>query len=143
MMRESDKHFLISMFAATGIIMFWKGIWEGVGSLPLLENPWVSLFVGAVILTFSGIILKEFDPLGGLEKSVMKAISSVHTSPKKKEYTIKYYDKKQKKTRELSAENLKKVEKNVIILHVKGKEQFIPVHRIRSIHRKGKTVWKT
>lgn len=65
MLRETDKHFLLSMFIATGMILFWKGLWEGVGSLPVLDNAWVDLFIGAVMLTLSGVIFSEFDPLGG------------------------------------------------------------------------------
>jgi uncharacterized protein (UPF0248 family) len=143
LMRESDKHFLWAMFGATGIIMFWRGIWEGVGSLPILENVWVSLFVGLSILTFSGLIFREFDPLGGLEDSALKIMNSVHNHPEKHTFTIKYYDNMLKKEIEISAKNIKQIEKNIIAIHEGTKELFIPIHRIRSVHKLGKCMWKS
>ncbi|MBW2965082.1 DUF504 domain-containing protein [Candidatus Woesearchaeota archaeon] len=142
MLRESDKHFLWSLFGAVGIILFWKGIWEGVGGLPLLESGWVSLFVGLVILTFSGIIFREFDPLGGVEKGVMKILHSVHEHPQKHEFTIHYYDKIKKKNVEVSAKDIKRIEKNMLCIHEKDGEKFIPIHRVMAVHRKGEAIWK-
>lgn len=141
-MRETDKHFLLAMFTATGIILFWKGIWEGVGSLPVMENPWVDLFLGAAILTFSGMIFSEFDPLGGIEKATVKMMQSVHNHPQKHEFSIKYYDNIRKKEVELRAEHIRHIEKNIIIFHDRGKEMFIPIHRVRSVRRKGEVVWR-
>lgn len=142
MLRETDKHFLMAMFSATGIILFWKGIWEGIGSLPLLESPWVSLFIGTLMLTVSGILFSEFDPLGGLEKSTLKIINYVHHHPQKHEYKIRYYDTLQKTEKEIEAKHIKHIEKNVVILHEGGKESFIPIHRVKSVHRKGSLIWK-
>lgn len=141
-MRESDKHFLWSMFGATGIILFWKGVWEGVGGLPFLENPWASLFIGAVMLTFSGIIFKEFDPLGGVEKGALKILQTVQNHPKKHEYTFKYYDKAKKQDREIEAKNIKSIEKNILAFHEKGREFFVPVHRVKSVHKGKEIIWR-
>jgi len=141
-LRESDKHFLIALVAATGIILFWKGIWEGVGSLPFLEQPWMSLAVGLAILVFSGVFFREFDPLGGLEKSVLKVIHSVHTHPRKEEFTIKYHDAVKRKDIEIQGHKIKKIEQNILSVHEKGREIFVPIHRIRCIHRKGEEIWK-
>ncbi|MFH1668569.1 MAG: RNA repair domain-containing protein [Candidatus Woesearchaeota archaeon] len=142
LMRESDKHFLWSLFGAVGVILFWKGIWEGVGSLPLVENGWVSLFVGLAILTFSGMIFREFDPLGGLEKGALKILHSVHNHPQKHEFTIHYYDKVKKKNVEVKANYLKHIEKNNLSIHTKDKEIFIPIHRVSAISRNDVVVWK-
>ncbi len=141
-MRERDKHFLLALLSATGIILFWRGIWEGVGALPLLESPWVSLFVGALILTMSGILFSEFDPLGGIERSTMKVLHMMRNHPDRHEFSIKYLDNARKKVTELSAKSMRHIERNNIIFHQKGREVFIPVHRIRSVHRKGKVIWK-
>ena len=141
-LRESDRHFLWSIFGAAGIILFWKGIWEGIGSLPLLENPWVSLFVGLVVLTFSGIIFREFDPLGGVEKGTLKILHHVHSHPKKKEFSIRYYDRVQKKEISVNAKHIRHIEKNMLAMHQKGREVFIPMHRIRAVHRKGEDIWR-
>ncbi|MBI4896440.1 MAG: DUF504 domain-containing protein [Candidatus Aenigmarchaeota archaeon] len=140
--RESDRHFLLSLIVATGIIIFWKGIWEGIGSLPIIENPWVDIFIGLVILTFTQAIFKEFDPLGGLEKGALKVIDSVHHHPEKDKFVIRYYDSIQKKEVEFSAKDLRHIEKNTLTVHENGREIFIPIHRVRSIHKNGRAVWR-
>jgi uncharacterized protein (UPF0248 family) len=143
MLRETDKHFLVAMLVATGVILFWKGIWEGPGYLPILENPWVDLFIGAAILTISGMLFSsEYDPLGGIEKGVLKAVNNVHTHPKKHEFSLRYFDNITKKIVSMQAKHIKHIEKNIIVFHDKGKELFIPIHRIRSIHRNNEIVWK-
>src|SRR3989338_9838408 len=126
-MRESDKHFLWSLFGATGIILFWRGVWEGSMEIPILDNVWVSLFLGLVMLTFSGIIFKEFDPLGGLEKSTLKILHMIHHHPRKKEFSITYHDKISKKNIKMKGEHLHSIEKNIISFHKKGKETFVPI----------------
>ena len=141
-LHESDKHFLLSLLVASGIIIFWKGIWEGVGALPIIENPWVDLFIGLVILTFTQVIFREFDPLGGLEKGTLKVIHNVHHHPEKEKYSIRYYDSIKRKEIEFSAKDLRHIEKNTLAVHEKGREIFIPIHRIRSVYREGHVVWK-
>ncbi len=141
-LRETDRHFLLSLVAATGVILFWKGLWDGVGSLWILQSPWVDLFVGLAILTFSGLIFAQFDPLGGIEGGVMSAVQKIAVHPRKHEFIIKYYDNIQKKDIEISAKNIRQIEKNILSLHEKGKEIFIPLHRVKSIHRFGKTIWR-
>lgn len=141
-LRESDRHFLLSLLVASGVIIFWKGIWEGVGSLPILENPWVDLFVGLVVLTFTQVIFREFDPLGGLEKGVLKAVHHAHHHPKRHEFRMRYFDNVKKKEIEVSFADVRTVEKNTLSLIEKDREIFIPIHRVRSIHRAGKVVWK-
>lgn len=137
---ETDRHFLWALFSAVGVILFWKGIWEGVGSLPFLEVPFVSLFVGLVMLTFSGLIFREFDPLGGIEKGALKMLHEVHSHRRRKEFTLKYYDSIQRKVKEVKASNMKRIEKNIISLNLDGNEFFIPVHRVKAILRNGKVV---
>ena len=53
-----------AVLGVIGIVMFWAGTWDGLGSLPYLQNPLISFFVGLLILLVSGLIFKEFDPLG-------------------------------------------------------------------------------
>jgi len=141
-MRETDKHFLLSLYMAVAIIMLWKGIWEGVGYLPILENAWVDTFLGLAMLTFSGAIFREFDPLGGIEKGVINTVHYVHNHPKRHEFRIHYFDNVKKKLVKLNAKDIKHIEKNFIVVHEGGKELFIPVHRIRSVHRKGEIIWR-
>ncbi len=149
-LRETDRHFLMSLVGATGIILFWRGLWGGIDSftnfsspfLQIFASPWVSLFFGLVILTFTGLIFAQFDPLGGIEGGVMSAVQKVANHPRKHEFIIKYYDKLQKKDVEISAKNIRQIEKNILLIHEKGKEVFIPLHRVKSIHRFGKTIWR-
>lgn len=139
---ESDKHFALAMIGATGVILFWKGIWEGIGSLPIIENVWVSLFVGLVILTFSGILFKEFDVLGGLDKSITRTLHFVHSHPQRHQFTIQYYDKLQKKEKEIKAQDIIQIEKGTLAVHENGREIFLPFHRIRSVKKNSTIFWK-
>ena len=141
-LREPDKHLLLSLLAATGIILFWRGMWEVADMLPVISHPLASLVTGLVILAFSGIIFKEFDPLGGIEKSSLNVIHNIHTHPKKHEFTIRYYDKAKKEEVDISAKNIKSIEKNNIEIHIGRKEIIIPIHRVRSVHRNGHIVWR-
>jgi len=148
LLRESDKHFLWSLLGAFGIILFWRGIWASIdafGEIPGVEwlaTPALSFFIGLVILTFSGLIFQQFDPLGGLEKGTITMLHNIHTHPRKKEFTVTYYDKLQKKEIHIKAENIKRFEKNVLGIHEGGREIFIPLHRVRAVHQKGKEVWR-
>lgn len=150
--REQDKHFLWSIFAGAGVILAWRGIWEGllyyvpeeILGLPYLADPWVFLFIGLAMLTFSGMIFKEFDPLGGVEKSVQKVIHFVHNAPNKNEFTIKYHDKEQKKDLLFKADELKHIEKNTLVIEQPNSSQelFVPLHRVTEVIRNGKVYWR-
>ena len=56
---ETDKHYLFSLLYATGIILFWRGIWEATLEIPILDNVFVSLFLGLLIITVTGVVYKE------------------------------------------------------------------------------------
>lgn len=142
MLRESDKHFLWALFNATGIIIFWKGIWESIGTIPILGDPWVDLFIGLTMITLSGIIFQQFDPFGGLERGVNSILHHVHTHPKKHEFTIHYYDRFKDKEVWVNADKIRRIEKNMLSLHEHGKEIFIPIHRVRAIMRNKKEIWR-
>jgi len=141
-LREQDKHFLWSIYIAIGVILIWRGIWEGVYEIPHV-NAWTLLFLGLTMLTLSGIIFKEFDPLGGIEKSTHKIIHYVHNHPQSQQFQIKYYDKSLKKEFTFSAKEIKHLEKDAIIIKDnKNQEQFIPFHRITEITHQNKPYWR-
>ncbi|MBI4983372.1 DUF504 domain-containing protein [Candidatus Woesearchaeota archaeon] len=142
--REQDKHFLWSLLAAIGVILVWKGLWEGLYEIPYLGDPWVALFIGFATLTFSGIIFKEFDPLGSLDKSVNKIAHYVQGHPKKHLFEIGYYDKVKKKNVLVRAEKIKHIEKGSLIVEHENKNQevFIPLHRIREVLYQNKPYWR-
>jgi hypothetical protein len=143
-LREQDRHFLWSLTAALGVILVWKGLWEGWYEIPIVGNEWVALAIGFALLTFSGVIFKEFDPLGSLDKSVTKIAHFVQGHPQKNLFQIKYHDKILKKDITLKAERIKHVERgSLVIEHEKGgQEVFIPLHRLREVIFKGQTYWK-
>ena len=87
-LREQDKHFLASLYSAAAIIFVWKGLWEGLYELPYIGDAFVALFVGFTMLIFSGLIFKEFDPLGGLEQAVLKKLDIVIHSPEKGNFVL-------------------------------------------------------
>lgn len=56
------------------------------------------------------------------------------------DYSVFYLDKVKNDLVELRYNNIKRIEGNFIVI---GKEEtYIPLHRIRKIRKKGKTVWK-
>jgi len=143
-MREQDRHFLWSLYFGVGVIFVWKGIWESFYEIPYIDNPWVLLFIGLTMLTLSGIIFKEYDPLGNIDKSVAKMISFVHHHPHKEEFKIIYHDKEKKKDMVIGADKVRQVEKKYFVVKKEGeqKEGFIPSHRLVEIKHKDKTYWR-
>ena len=143
-LREQDRHFLWSLYSAVAIIFIWKGLWEGIYEIPYFGDPFVFLFIGLAMLTFWGVIFREFDPLGGLEKSIDKVLHLVYNHPHKEDFQIKYYDKSRKEHRSIGARNLKGFEKGALVLQHEHKRQevFIPLHRVTEIMFKGKSYWR-
>lgn len=124
-----------SLFGIFGIVLFWVGIWEGIGYLPYLEKPYVSLIAGLVILFSSGFFLSEM----GDKKTA--DVFRIHTHPRKHEFDFKYFDRIKNRYITINARKLKKIEKEaVLIFKHEGRELFIPIHRIKEIHRKGKLI---
>ena len=143
-MREQDKHFLWSLYVAIAVILAWKGIWESLREITYIGDPWSLLFLGFAMLTFSGVIFKEFDPLGSLDTAANKMIHFVHHHPHKNEFEIKYQDRLKKKDVLIKAERLKAVEKQTLIMvHDNGRQElFVPVHMVTEILHQGKPYWR-
>ena len=144
MLREQDKHFLWSIYSAIAIVFCWKGIWDGIYEIPYLGDPFIFLFIGFAMLTFSSLIFNEFDPLGGVEKAVSKVFKKIDSYPQNNQFQIIYYDKHLKKEIMIPASRLIKFEKDALIVkhHQKNEEMFIPMHRLRSIDFQGKRYWR-
>ena len=143
-LREEDKHFLSSLYAAVAVVFTWKGAWDGIYLIPYISDPYVFLFLGFAILTLSGLIFKEFDPLGGIQNAVNKTMHSINVHHDKKNFQFKYYDKEQKKYVTIPATWLKKIEKGtLVVMPPKQKQElFIPVHRVTEVQYKGKRYWR-
>ena len=58
------------------------------------------------------------------------------------EYSIFYLDRITKGLIEIRYNDIKKIEKNFIILEKNNEEVNIPLHRIRRVERKGRLVWE-
>ncbi len=146
MLREQDRHFLWSLYAAVAVIFAWKGLWDIVYLFPYIPEvgiPFVALFVGSVMLVLSGVIFKEFDPLGGLSKAADKMAHQVYNHPERENFQVKYHDKSLNKDLLLPASRIQKIERGAFILkHNKDQEIFVPLHRITEILYKGKSYWR-
>ena len=140
---EDIKKYCWYFFGIIGVVLFWAGVWDGLGHLPYIEKPWVSFLLGVIMLSFSGVIFKGANPLWESERNVASVIKKIHQHPLKHEFMIKYKDMAYKKELPLSAKNLKDIEKEFLVFIEKdGREIFVPFHRITQILHKGKSYWK-
>ena len=57
---KRDKEYVTLLVAGTGIVLFWRGVWHLADITPVVENPFVSLFLGLLILTLTGFVWREF-----------------------------------------------------------------------------------
>ena len=56
------------------------------------------------------------------------------------DYVLVYVDLRKEK--EISYSQIKRLEGNFMVLDRENEEVEIPIHRIREVRKKGKTVWK-
>ncbi len=133
------KRFGWSVAGATGIIIFWRGLWEGSSYIPYLENLWVTLVVGLTMMAFSAFKFQDF-PLEASER----IIKNIQKHPQKHEFHLKYKDNILSKEIAIVAHEIKKVKNNFIMFQGKdgGFDYFIPTERINEITFQGKTHWK-
>ena len=139
---STDKQYLAALVVIIGIVIFWRGIWDTLYLIPIVENPFVSLFIGLLIITLSGVIFKEFDPLSRKTAKTMEILNEMVSRKGKKDgYEILYLDEKKKSALPVSNSKIKKMEHNFLVIEEKDRELFIPVHRIQKIKQDGKTIW--
>lgn len=142
-LREEDKKFLWALLSGTGVILFWRGIWEVSYEIPLIENVYFVLFVGLFILTITGLIYREFDVFGQKIYKLGRRLHDVKTEAKRgKKYTVHFYDNIKEDEHKLDGKQIHDVETEFIIVNKKGHEEFIPLRRITKITHKGKSVWR-
>lgn len=126
-----------------GVVFFWAGVWDGIGYLPYLESPWLSIVIGGAMLTLSQFIFKDPDPSQKMLRKTHAELHKVSKHPQKHQFHIKYYDKSKKKHFIIKGHQIQDIEKGFILMYHKGKEFFIPLHRIKEIFHQGKTIHKT
>lgn len=141
---DSDKHYLGALVVLVGVIFFWRGLWDVTYLIPVVENPFVSLFLGLTIITLTGVVFKEFDPFAGKLQKTMDILNEIvsHKHDKEKNFKIKYFDEVSGKHHFIQHHKIKKIESNFIVFEEKGREVFIPMHRIHEIHQHNKIIWK-
>lgn len=137
------KKYFWSLFGIIGVVFFWVGIWDGIGSLPYIEVWWVSILAGLVMIAFSGLFLKENSLFGGKGDQLHNLLHNIQGHPEKHLFEIRFHDKIKNKEMSLSGKHLKHFEKGFIVYISNGKERFIPAHRVIEIKHNGKTHWKS
>ena len=55
----SRRPFLYALVGGTGIVLFWKGVWETAEFFPALHGP-PSILLGMLILLISGLMVSFF-----------------------------------------------------------------------------------
>ncbi|MBI4151405.1 hypothetical protein HY496_00400 [Candidatus Woesearchaeota archaeon] len=140
---DEIRQYFWKLFGVLGVVLFWAGLWDGVGSLPYISNPFVSLVLGVILFTLSGVLFKDTSPLWTSPSTVHKILKDVHQHPFKHEFHIRYEDKLKGKDFLIGAQWFKKVEKGFLIFHdPQNKEVFIPLSRVKEILRGERTHWK-
>ncbi|MEA3429694.1 MAG: RNA repair domain-containing protein [Nanoarchaeota archaeon] len=139
-----DKQLLRALMIGTGIILFWRGLWGIADGTPILENFFVSLFVGILILLFSGVIFEEFGAKENIYVATKYIRGLLRKHPKKshKDFVVHFHDKIHKKIRKFKLHEIENIEKDAIIIKFKKREYFIPGHRIKKIVKGNEVLWE-
>jgi len=142
-LREEDKKFLWALLTGTGIILFWRGIWEVSYEIPLLENVYFVLFVGLFIITVTGFMYRQFDVFGQKVFVLQRYLHEVKTESKRgQKYTVYYYDSLKRDTHKLSSDHIYDIEPEFIVIDEKKHERFVPLTRIIRITKGKETIWR-
>lgn len=56
----SEYPIFYALIAGTGVILVWRGIWHTADQTPILENGFVSIIVGSVMLLITGVYVSAF-----------------------------------------------------------------------------------
>lgn len=59
-MKFSHYPIFYSLLTGAGIILFWRGIWHAADETPILQDSFVSIIVGAIILLAIGTFVSSF-----------------------------------------------------------------------------------
>ena len=78
--REDAQRYFWYFFGVLGVVLFWAGVWDGIGQISFLKNPFFSLVVGLILLSVGGIIRKtdNVNQQELLTHNVLKAVSYTH-----------------------------------------------------------------
>ncbi len=141
--REEDKLYLHSLFYGIGVILFWRAIWEVSSVMPLLKNSFFTLFVGLAVLTLTGYIFHEFDPLSRKMHSIGKNLNyAVNRAEHGEKIVVYYHDKTARREYPVDAASIKRVEHDIFVYVHGGREFFVPTNRVMSIRKGKQVIWK-
>ncbi len=136
--KEFIKQHSWSLLGAIGIIIFWRGIWEGASYIPFIENLWISLLVGFIIITYTAYKYSTNYAIDSCER----IMNMVHKHELKHRFQIHYHDKVKNKEAVLDASKLHQIEKGFACFkNEKGILYHVPLERIISVHFDGKPHW--
>ncbi len=139
---DDFKKYFWYIFGLIGVVFFWVGVYDGPGYLPYVENPLVSIILGIALLSLSGVIFKGANPLWEAEKPIKSVAKKIHHHPQKHEFHFKYKSPLSNKEFTLEGKQLKSIEKEFLVFLDRGKEFFVPLHRVTEVLHQGKTHWK-
>ncbi|HLC70700.1 MAG TPA: RNA repair domain-containing protein [Candidatus Nanoarchaeia archaeon] len=140
--REDMQRYFWYFFGVLGVVLFWAGVWDGVGNISFLKNPLLSLIIGLILLFVGGIIRKT-DNVDQQELVAHNLLREIHHHPQRHEFHVKYFDKFRKEEMIIAAQQLQRIEKGFLVLLEKGgKELFVPIHRVTEVLHNGKTYKK-
>lgn len=141
--READKRFFLALSAVTGAVFFWRGLWEVIDQIPFINEPFMSLAIGLAVMTFSGMIYREYgeeEPTMEIAQVIEPLFKRPHTH--RKTITIHYQDNITNKIHSISHTELLGIEHDYLLLSRANQEFFIPLRRIREVRQKRKIIWK-
>lgn len=142
-LRDEDKKYLYALLYATGIILFWRGIWEVSYEIPLLENVYFVLFVGLFILTITGLIYREFDVLGQRTFNLSKLFDDIIIEKARGNYyDVFWFDELKGHEHKIYSKHIRKMEMEFLVIESQGHDAFIPLSRIIRITKGKETIWK-
>ncbi len=136
------KQYLWYLLGILGVVLFWAGMWDGIGNLSYLSNPWISLGVGIILLSFSKYLFPDNVPFLKDKNSAEDIVKSVHEHPQKHLFHFKYDDHIQNKEVLISAKDIHKIEKEFVIFKTPEGELFLPLRRVKEVMNQGNSHWK-
>ena len=140
--KEDLKKAGYSMLGFIGIVLFFDGVYNGIGGLPIIENWYVCLTIGLTMLVCSGSIYKLSATFESIEEMTTNVIKEIHAHPERHEFHIIYDDKVAQKKIPLHALKIKRIEKGFIVFQgEQGQDVYIPLNRISHTLYKGQMHW--
>lgn len=56
----SRSPIMYALIGGVGVVLFWRGVWHTADNLPFINNSWVSIAIGSIILLLTGVFVSAF-----------------------------------------------------------------------------------